>query len=228
MAVAAAETPAPNGVDEKLPKRHRRDNTGGPVREQQSLKECVASNPDKSELKVSATTDTRRFAGALAHVAREHRDVKISALSPANVNTAIKAVAVARDYVKEEGIDVGVVVHFRDQARRALELRYVTFDSRFNVPAEGSTVYTVGKSTNSAATAGAVAARVREDTRPVLSCIGAGALIRALTSVGIANEYIERETHHKNELLVIPYFTNESKGADTITVLNMCVVKIDV
>ena len=234
--VAVEAVPASRGandtamaVDEKKPKRHRRE--GEAPRDDMSLKDRVASDPSKNELKVSSTTETKRFAGALAHIAREQREVTISALSPGNVNTAVKAVAVARNYIKDDGIDVGIVAKFREADRRALEFRYVTFDSRYDVPSEAdpkAPTYTVGRTTKSSATAGAVAARVREGVRPVLSCIGAPAVVRALTAISIANQYIERETDRKSELLVVPYFTNETKGEDTVTALNMCVVKIDV
>jgi stage V sporulation protein SpoVS len=193
-----------------------------------SLKDRVAADPKFNELKVSSNTETKRLAGALAHIAREQREMKISALSPANINTAVKAVAVARDYVKDESIDVGIVLKFRDDSRRALEMRYVTFDSRYTVPDESNPTYSVGKSTNSSASSGAVAARVREGARPVLSCIGAGSVFRAMTAICLASEYIRRETEGKNELMIIPYFVNVSKGDESVTTLNMCVIKIDV
>jgi stage V sporulation protein SpoVS len=216
------------GVPKPAAKRQRTPRGERPPRtNEQSFKDRVHSDPSFNEMKVSTTTDTKRLAGALAHVAREHREMKIAAISPPNVNTAVKAVAIAREYIKDETMDVGLVVKFRDDTRRDIDMRYATFDSRFTIPGDSHVVYAVGKSSTASSVSGVVAARIREDIRPVLSCIGAGSVFRAVTALCLASEYIRRETEKKSELLIVPYFVNEIKGETTVTTLNLCVVKID-
>jgi len=179
-----------------------------------------------NEVKVSQNTTTRKLAGALAHVARSRRSVNISALSPANVNTAIKAVAVARDYVKDDGLEIAVSVEFRDETRRSVALKLVNFDRRFENASEHT--YNVGKTSKPSTLAGAIAARLRENHQPVLSCVGAGSLARAITAVCVTANYLKKED--KGAVFVVPFFTDEKKvgSEESISILNMQIVQIDV
>lgn len=57
-------------------------------------------------LKVSHSSRPQSVAGAIAAVVRERGTVELQAVGAAAVNQAIKAVAIARDYVASGGIDL--------------------------------------------------------------------------------------------------------------------------
>ncbi len=57
-------------------------------------------------IKVSAKSRTSAVAGAIAGVIREHNRAEAQAIGAGAVNQAIKAVAIARGYLQEDGLDV--------------------------------------------------------------------------------------------------------------------------
>ncbi|MCS7050564.1 MAG: stage V sporulation protein S [Thermomicrobium sp.] len=62
--------------------------------------------PRRSEvLKVSARSRPSAVAGAIAGVVREVGRAEVQAIGAGAANQAIKAVAIARDYLAESGID---------------------------------------------------------------------------------------------------------------------------
>ena len=63
-------------------------------------------------LKVSAKSNPNAVAGALAAVLRERAVAEIQAVGACAINQAIKAVAIARTYLKESGIDIACVPSF--------------------------------------------------------------------------------------------------------------------
>ncbi len=65
-----------------------------------------------SIIKVSAGSRTSSVAGAIAGMVREHRRAEVQAIGAGAVNQAVKATAIARGYLSEDGIDVIVVPEF--------------------------------------------------------------------------------------------------------------------
>jgi len=57
-------------------------------------------------IKVSATSRTSAVAGAIAGVVREHNRAEVQAIGAGAVNQAVKATAIARGYLQEDGLDV--------------------------------------------------------------------------------------------------------------------------
>jgi len=57
-------------------------------------------------LKVSSSTEAKALAGAIASCTREGSRVELTAIGAGSVNQAIKAIAIARQYVEEEAIDL--------------------------------------------------------------------------------------------------------------------------
>ncbi len=77
--------------------------------------------------KVSATSTPTAVAGAIAKVARAHSDTVLQAIGAGAVNQAIKAVAIARSYLEQDGLDLSVVPAFANidingEERTALRL----------------------------------------------------------------------------------------------------------
>ena len=72
------------------------------------IKRSRRTSVDKEgrSLKVSSSTDAKALAGAIASCTREGSRVELTAIGAGSVNQAIKAIAVARQYVEEEAIDL--------------------------------------------------------------------------------------------------------------------------
>ena len=80
-----------------------------------------------SILKVTATSPSNAVAGAIAGVVRESGRAELQAIGAAAVNQATKAVAIARGYLAQDGIDVVLVPGFTEvtianEVRTALTL----------------------------------------------------------------------------------------------------------
>lgn len=57
-------------------------------------------------IKVSSESRTSAVAGAIAGVVRDQNRADVQAIGAGAVNQAVKAVAIARGYLQEDGIDV--------------------------------------------------------------------------------------------------------------------------
>ena len=65
-------------------------------------------------IKVSGTSRTSAVAGAIAGVFREQKRAEVQAIGAIAVNQAVKALALARGYLKEDGYDIVFVPEFVD------------------------------------------------------------------------------------------------------------------
>jgi stage V sporulation protein S len=72
------------------------------------------SHPHVDIIKVSARSRSTAVAGAIAGVVREHNRAEVQAIGAGAVNQAVKAMAIARGYLAEDGIDVVFVPHFTE------------------------------------------------------------------------------------------------------------------
>jgi stage V sporulation protein S len=72
----------------------------------------TAGKPDI--IKVSAKSRSTAVAGAIAAVVREHRFAEVQAIGAGAVNQAVKALAIARGYLQEDGIDIICVPFFKE------------------------------------------------------------------------------------------------------------------
>jgi stage V sporulation protein S len=78
-------------------------------------------------LKVSTRSRPSAVAGAIAGVIREHGVAEVQSIGAGATNQAIKAVAIARSYLREDGIDIVCAPSFIDicidnQERTAVRL----------------------------------------------------------------------------------------------------------
>lgn len=65
-------------------------------------------------LKVSAQSQPKSVAGALAAVLRENASAEVQAVGAGAVNQAVKAIAITRGFVAPNGIDLVVVPAFSE------------------------------------------------------------------------------------------------------------------
>jgi stage V sporulation protein S len=72
-------------------------------------------------LKVSTRSRPSAVAGAIAGVIRENGSAEVQSIGAGATNQAIKAVAIARSYLREEGLDIVCIPSFIDVAIDAEE-----------------------------------------------------------------------------------------------------------
>ncbi|MEN6413489.1 MAG: stage V sporulation protein S [Veillonellales bacterium] len=65
-------------------------------------------------LKVSAQSNPKSVAGALAAVLREHGSAELQAVGAGAVNQSIKAIAIARGFIAPNGIDLITIPAFAE------------------------------------------------------------------------------------------------------------------
>ena len=65
-------------------------------------------------IKVSGTSRTSAVAGAIAGVFRENHRAEVQAIGAIAVNQAVKALALARVYLQEDGFEVVFISEFVD------------------------------------------------------------------------------------------------------------------
>jgi stage V sporulation protein S len=65
-------------------------------------------------IKVSGTSRTSAVAGAIAGVIREHKHAEVQAIGASAVNQAVKALALAKSYLVNDGYSIVFVPEFVD------------------------------------------------------------------------------------------------------------------
>lgn len=65
-------------------------------------------------IKVSGKSRTSAVAGAIAGVVREHKRAEVQAIGASAVNQAVKAMALAKSYLVEDGINIVFIPEFVD------------------------------------------------------------------------------------------------------------------
>ena len=99
-------------------------------------------------LKVSASSNPKSVAGALAAVVRENTSAEVQAVGAGAVNQSIKAIAIARGYVAPNGIDLVCIPAFseididgeeRTAIRFIVQPRWHTPNGRFFLGISGTT-----------------------------------------------------------------------------------------
>jgi len=95
-------------------------------------------------LKVSARSRSTAVAGAIAGVVRESGHAEVQAIGAGAVNQAVKAVAIARGYLAEDGIEIICIPSFTevtigDQVRTAIKLSVESKWKRSDIGVESQT-----------------------------------------------------------------------------------------
>lgn len=78
--------------------------------------QAVETRHSAEVLKVSTRSRPSAVAGAIAGVIRENGMAEVQSIGAGATNQAIKAVAIARSYLNEEGIDIVCIPSFIDVA----------------------------------------------------------------------------------------------------------------
>lgn len=90
-------------------------------------------------IKVSAKSRSTAVAGAIAGVIREHKHADVQAIGAGAVNQAVKAIAIARGYLQQDGLDIVCIPTFVEvdvsgEERTAVKLAVEVRNGTFAVP----------------------------------------------------------------------------------------------
>lgn len=94
-------------------------------------------------IKVSAKSRSTAVAGAIAGVIRENKHAEVQAIGAGAVNQAIKAVAIARGYLEQDGLDIYVIPLFAEvdingEERTAVKLKVESRPREQTNPEQGN------------------------------------------------------------------------------------------
>jgi len=153
--------------------------------------------PREKILQVSGQSPVKQVAGAIAWISREGECPRILATAAPAINQAVKACAIARQFMQSDKIEISVYPEYTRGRRRDADS--FTFDlrktvTRYNVVVDESLQeLKVSKESKAPTVAGAIAGRVREGQRVILSAIGPLSVAAAVRSVAIARQYLAED-----------------------------------
>lgn len=148
-------------------------------------------------LHVSGQSPVKQVAGAISWISRGGECPRLLATQSPAINQAAKAVAIARKFLEDDKIDIACYPMFTPGRRRQDEsFTFVLQKSNVRVNgsrSDGSQELKISKQSNPGTVAGAIAARVREGQRVVLSSIGPRSVSKAICSIVIARQYLAED-----------------------------------
>ena len=160
-------------------------------------------------LKVSATSDAKRVAGSISHTSRLGACPTLLATGQASLNQAIKAIAIARNYLMEDRVDLSVQCEFRDEERGAVSMVLTKAPLRKKAGGGGAgggagggggggeekeveeSELRVAQNSEPSMTAGSIAKKIRGGERVSIIGIGAGSVSATVRAITIARRYLE-------------------------------------
>jgi len=170
---------------------------------------------DEKTVLIGPTTDIKLSAGAVANLMREGTPPTVKAISAPNVNNAVKTLALARNYLADEGLELYAYVEFPElddsfnSANVALQL--VQKAQRSDLSRVVAQLH-VSASSDPGKVAGAIASTAREVgkvPRICVSCAGPAAMLIALKANFLARRFLSDDGL---DLAVVPEFENVENG----------------
>jgi len=183
-------------ADEAIAKRRKRGGGRGRPRRSSTAGGSKTRSESARLLHVSGQSPVKQVAGAISWISRGGECPRLLATLAPAINQAAKAVAIARKFLEDDKIDIACYPMFTPGRRRQDEsftflLRKSTL--RGVVLDDGIQELKVSKQSNPGTVAGAIAARVREGQRVVLSSIGPLSVSKAICSIAIARQYLAED-----------------------------------
>ncbi len=159
-----------------------------------SNKRSEEDGGDDAVLSVSQTSNVKTVAGKIAHISRASEPPALHSVGAFSTNQAVKAIAVARDYVIEDKIDF-LVEPSRvpdDQIKNLIELKLEKKALREPADVKYEELKCAA-TTEVVHLAGAIANHTRDGHRVRITAIGAGSVYRTIDSIIKARSYLEAD-----------------------------------
>lgn len=179
---------------------------------------------DSQFIKVSFKSVLKAVAGKIAHSCREGDPPAALCIGAESINHAIKAVAIARGYVAQDGIDISFQPAFRDtdRSKKSLALYLSKQRTRAPISTAGDNVdMPIGSQSKPQVVAGALAARIREQKTVCLTAIGIDAVANAVLSIGNARLYLEQD---RKDIRAQPEFVTVHKDGRDLNAVRFSLV----
>lgn len=180
--------------------------------------------PASEFIKVSGKDEPKQYAGKVAWDARNGCPTPMLATGVHAINTAVKAVAIARQYLEEDDLELYCQPAFRDRSMGDSVAIYLSTKQRRHSRFSANEM-TVSKNTEPTKTAGAIAARARETKGVLLTGIGPDAVTNALLAACHARMYLEADNL---DVKLIPHFEQVEKTQDNGEAVSLNAMKMQV
>lgn len=150
--------------------------------------------PGRVQIKAAGETKPQAIAGAVAHAFRGGDSPCVTAIGASSMNQALKAVIIARSYLKDDGYDLDFVPKPRpDIGFDGVEL-VLSKLTEAAPSSEEATVLKVASGSTPGAIAGAIAGKAREGSSVALVGLGADAVKKILLAITMASKFLEGDS----------------------------------
>jgi len=206
MRKGRAQNKAPNKTKQKQQDRgqNRGRKRGGPQLQgpNSSSKRRRQSNGNRGAqnnwLYVTADSDVKRTAGAVAHGIRRGESPRLVCTGKAAINQAVKSLAISRVFLAEEGLDFKVYPTVQPERERSDSIFLKVSSSgqssiQPGLDVEGAQILTSTERAKASKIGGKIAHTIREGMRVVVRSVGPGAAWRFVQSLMLAKEFVRTD-----------------------------------
>lgn len=164
---------------------------------------------------VASKSQVKSVAGVIARLCREEEKAPaLSAVGASSVNQAIKAIAIARDFLKRDELDLSVQIT-REPQEDVKDIMVLTLTKHKQgtlvdvdvTDKENDNVVTMRAASKSVpkSFAGAIAGNVRDNKRVVISAIGRVPVFKASFALALTRKYLVKDSM---DIIMYPKFTS--------------------
>eukprot|EP00457_Paulinella_chromatophora_P012370 gb/GEZN01012577.1/.p1 GENE.gb/GEZN01012577.1/~~gb/GEZN01012577.1/.p1 ORF type:complete len:327 (+),score=56.25 gb/GEZN01012577.1/:23-1003(+) len=146
-------------------------------------------------LKVSSKSNVKKVAGSIAYTSRAGESPTLMGTGKESINQAIKALAIARDYLRDNNLDINAYPEFRSEEDEAISVVLTKTPLRKAPPVDDGSGAELRVAANSQPTevAGSIAGKIRHGDRVAISCLGAASVNQTIKSIIFARRYLANE-----------------------------------
>mmetsp|Transcript_11681 Transcript_11681/g.13429 ORF Transcript_11681/g.13429 Transcript_11681/m.13429 type:complete len:226 (-) Transcript_11681:91-768(-) len=182
---------------------------------------------ERRELLIAGASRPKQVAGSIARTARDSQAPILSAVGSASVNQAVKGIAIARTFLKEDKIELSFEVARmqKNEIKDLIQLTIIkeSIENKDTEEVEYQELKSKGTpNTKLSALAGAIAKNVRENKVPRITAIGPKPVFKAVCAIFQARRFLLED---KLDLVVYPNFTEVVFETGTKTNAIQLVVK---
>lgn len=161
---------------------------------------------DLYTIKVGNESEPQTVAGAIAHACRNGECPSITVIGARAINQAIKAVAIARNYLVEDRIDLAAEPWFKEEDKDFVQFSMRKVSALRNTLAETASLKVASSSVPSKV-AGSIANSIRQGERISVTAMGAGSVNQAVGAIILARRYLKGDgmgLHFRPSFFVAP------------------------
>lgn len=157
------------------------------------------SVPNSREVKVGGQSNPKSVAGSIAHLIRAGNTPEVLAVGDSSVNQAVKAIAIARNYLRDERMDICFQPELINTNQFDFGVSFIIHQA-YNRSAqqekfalENSDTVKVASKSVPGTVAGSIAGRLRDGKRVSVGAIGATNVGISVKSIIYAREYLKND-----------------------------------